>query len=50
MLSKAACLSLALALPAYGAVHETLAALPLGWTESSVQLTDSTQLQMQVAL
>lgn len=50
MLSKATRLSLALALPAYGAVHEATSALPAGWTESSVQLGDNDRLQMQVAL
>ncbi|KAK5165797.1 uncharacterized protein LTR77_008720 [Saxophila tyrrhenica] len=48
MLSTAA--FLALVLPAYGAVHESLAALPAGWTESSTSLAGSSELQMQVAL
>lgn len=48
MLSSAALL--ALALPAYGAVHESLAALPMGWTESTIELADETKTQMQVAL
>lgn len=48
MLSKAALLSLAL--PAYAAVHESLAALPFGWTESSISVSDKSQVQLQVAL
>ena len=48
MLSKATLLSLAL--PAYAAVHEQLAALPVGWEESSYALSDGSTMQMQVAL
>ncbi len=50
MLSKTL-LSLALAAPAYSAVHEAIAALPAGWEESTtVQLNDDSPLQMHVAL
>ena len=48
MLSKAALLSLAL--PAYGAVHESLAALPAGWTQSTQAVSDSQHMLLQVAL
>lgn len=41
---------LALALPAYGMVHEQLANVPAGWTESSHELPDSTKMQLQVAV
>lgn len=48
MYSKASLL--ALALPVYGAVHESLAGLPAGWKESSVNLSPSKEMRMQVAL
>lgn len=41
---------LALALPVYGAVHESLAGLPAGWRESSISLHPSRKMHMQVAL
>ncbi len=41
---------IALVLGAHCAVHEALEALPVGWTESSVQLSGNAELQMQVAL
>ena len=48
MFSKATLLSLAL--PAYAAVHESIAALPAGWTESDYSLSDGSTMEMQVAL
>lgn len=48
MYSTAALLSLAL--PAYGAVHESLSALPFGWTESEQHVSDSSLIQLNVAL
>lgn len=48
MYTKAALL--ALASTAYGAVHESLAALPAGWTESSIVPRDSQRVQLHVAL
>ena len=48
MFTKAALLSLVL--PAYGAVHEYLEALPMGWTEAPVEVSDSQHIQLQVAL
>ena len=47
MLLKAALL---FAPVAYGAVHEYLEGLPEGWTQSSYALSDSQQMQMEVAL
>lgn len=35
-----------IALPVYGAVHESLAGLPFGWEESSVAVDDNTQVSM----
>lgn len=41
---------LAIISPAFAAVHESLGALPYGWTESSYALSGDTILQLQVAL
>ncbi|KAK4565465.1 hypothetical protein LTR86_004082 [Recurvomyces mirabilis] len=41
---------MASALPAYAAVHESLNALPFGWSPSPVSVPDSTQLDLSVAL
>lgn len=41
---------LCLALPVYGAVHESLAAVPSGWKETSVDVPDSTTVRLNVAL
>lgn len=41
---------LALTAPAYGAVHESLAALPYGWRALNKHVPDSTQVKLQVAL
>ncbi|KAK3070836.1 hypothetical protein LTR53_009758 [Teratosphaeriaceae sp. CCFEE 6253] len=41
---------LAAVAPAYGAVHETLDALPHGWTAMSRGVAASTKMKMQVAL
>lgn len=49
MFSKAALLSLALP-AAYGAVHESLAALPNGWSASTKAVEDSDVMTLQVAL
>ena len=48
MIPKA--LLLSLALRTLGALHESLAALPVGWIESQHAVFDDTQIQLQVAL
>ena len=48
MYAKAALLSLAL--PAYGAIHEALTAVPLGWAEAGMPVSDSQSIKLSVAL